>query len=53
MDKFSYNRFNTGVNCFWNRKFNIGLRGDWFIGLMLVSLLSANNLFDNIKKPPK
>ena len=51
--KFSYNRFNTGVNCFWNRKFNIGLCGDWFIGPNAESLGYANNLFDNIKNPPK
>jgi len=53
--KFSYSRFNTGVNCFWNQKFNIGVCGDWFIGPNAESAwLSANNLFNEINKnPPK
>ena len=53
--KYSWNKVNSGKKFYWNKKFRIGVCGDWFIGPKAESAwLSANSLFKKIKKnPPK
>lgn len=53
--KYSYNKNSLVKNCYWDKKLNLGLCGDWFVGPKAESAwVSANSLFQKIKKnPPK
>ena len=53
--KYSYNDTYSGKKCYWDKKFRLGICGDWFIGPKAeAAWLSAKNLYDKIKKnPPK
>ena len=51
--KYSYNKSKLNYNCYWDKKFKIGVCGDWFIGSKADSAwLSAKNLFSQIQKNP-
>ncbi len=53
--KYSFSNNHSGLECYWDKKLNIGICGDWFLGPKADSAwLSANSLFEKIKKnPPK
>lgn len=49
--KYSYNYNKTTLKSYWNKKFKIGLCGDWFNGPKAESAwISAKDLFNKIKK---
>jgi len=51
--KFSYNLNRTKFKSCWVKKYNLGVCGDWFLGPKVEhAWLSANNLFNQIKKNP-
>jgi len=53
--KYSYNYNKTPYLSYWNKKYNLGVCGDWFIGPKAEDAWSsANDIFIKIKKnPPK
>ena len=51
--KYSYNKYKTNRECLWNKKYQIGICGDWFIGPNAeASWRSAVALYKKIKKNP-
>ena len=53
--KYAYNLHNSNENCYWDKKYRIGICGDWFLGSKAEdAFFSAEHLFKVIKKnPPK
>ena len=51
--KYSFSKVKTGQKYFWNKKYRLGICGDWFIGPNAESSWkSALALYDKIKKNP-
>jgi len=49
--KYSYSKKPTSLNSYWNKKYQLGVCGDWFLGPKIEhAWLSANNLFKKISK---
>ncbi len=51
--KYSFNKKKTNQKCLWNKKYQIGICGDWFLGPNAESSwMSAIALYKEIKKNP-
>ena len=51
--KYSYNYKKTNLKSFWNKKYKLGICGDWFLGPKVEhAWLSASDLYKKIKKNP-
>ena len=49
--KYSYNYNSTNMKCFWNKKYQLGVCGDWFLGPKVEhAWISAVSLFQEMHK---